>query len=98
MGKPRLQEKVTGEDVLRMLESDNADKGEIGKRRIVKKRVSLTPAGVFVPHGLGVEPQGWLAIRIRAKVSVGYPREGKVTTSHLQLFLDGNAICDIMIW
>lgn len=90
---------VEGNELLRVVESHDASIDPIAKTARTVRNVSLGTVAKKVPHGLGVKPQGWIAIRIQASAPPGYPFEtAQATRTHLTLAMGASAVVDLRVW
>lgn len=100
VAKPRLIDgPVEGNELLRVTEQQDAAIDPIAKGGRVIKNVALGATPKKVAHGLKVKPQGWIAVRIQASASPGYPYETEQpTVNHLTLAMGADATVDLKVW
>jgi len=100
MAKPRLVEgNVSGRELRQAQEQESASIDPSAKGGVTLRGIALTTTGKKVAHGLGVMPQGWSVIRMRASVSPGYPYETAApTVTHLTLALGAAGTVDLRVW
>lgn len=99
--KARLIEgPVEGNELNRVIESQDNGIDPIAKRGHTIKGILLGATAKKVAHGLGVLPQGWIATRVRASASAaGYPYETESPTkTHLTLAMGADATVDLRVW